>query len=298
MNLKKIWQSAFFIRFLKPNKFFYSISIIPGIIKIIMEDHNNSEDELPKLSLEEENEFKRMKLSLESNAAFPDFKTENLPPEIEGMFLDTIINFQKAFENANKISIYDRLGKPNYKTSSELSDLEINIELDKIIKLLYDNGIGFDCQYKYENKLIYDFITNEFFEFEIDDIQLGNMFMHFSYENFYPNDKEDIKKECKAFWKEFLSNDHTFFNKTDEKNPLKNSKELVFFYNSFDKFKINKVKIKEIIFGLKKESVLVNVVLDFESFLKGEKETIQFKGNSKMELINKLGWKIVFASLI
>ena len=89
-----------------------------------------------------------------------------------------------------------------------------------------------------------------------------------------------------------------FFNKTDEKNPLKNSKELVFFYNSFDKFKINKVKIKEIIFGLKKESVLVNVVLDFEGFLKGEKETIEFKGNSKMELINNLGWKIVFASLI
>ena len=263
-----------------------------------MEDNKDNEEELPKLSLEEENEFKRMKLSLESNAIFPDFKNENLPPEIESMFLDNVMNFQKAYENATKISIYDRLGKPNFKVSGELSKSEIKVELDKIIKLLYDNGIGFDSEYKYKKRLIYDFITTEFFDFEIDDIKIGNMFMQFSYENFHPNDKKDIKKECNGFWKEFLSDNHDFFTSNEHENPIRNAKELTLFYNSFDKFKINKIKTKEVVFDLIEESGTANVVLDFEGFLKGEKETIRFKGISKMELTSNYGWEIIFASLI
>ncbi len=263
-----------------------------------MEENNYPDDELPKLSLEEENEFKRMKLTLETNAVFPDFKKENLPPEIESMFLDTIMNFQNAYQGANKISIYNRLGKPNVKSSDTLSELEIGIELDKIIQLLYDNGIGFNTNYKYKKKLLYDFIISEFFEFEIDDIQIGNMFIHFSYENFHPNDNEDVKKECNAFWKEFLNGNHEFFNANEEENPVKNSKELRLFYDSFDTFKIKKIKTKEVIFDVEKESAKANVVLDFEGFLKGEKEPIRFKGFSKMELANNFGWEIVLAPLI
>ena len=88
-----------------------------------MEENKNNEEELPKLTLKEENEFKRLKLSLESNAFFLDFKTQNLPPEIEGLFLDNIMNFQKAYENAKKISIYERIGKPIFYISENLTGI-------------------------------------------------------------------------------------------------------------------------------------------------------------------------------
>ena len=59
---------------------------------------NDNEDEMPKLDLRQENEFKKMKMTLESGAVFPENFNKEMPPEIESQFLDFII-IQNIFWN-------------------------------------------------------------------------------------------------------------------------------------------------------------------------------------------------------
>ena len=53
-----------------------------------MNKEDNNEDELPKLNIEEENEFKKLKLSIEHGPSYFGKGNSNLPPEIEVQFLD------------------------------------------------------------------------------------------------------------------------------------------------------------------------------------------------------------------
>ena len=261
-----------------------------------MKNNKNSDDDMPKLPLEQENEFKRMKLELESGAVFPDFKSANMPPEVESIFLDTIFSFQKAHENASKISIFERIGKPKFKLSEDLQEDKVGAELQRVLKLLLKNGIGFTTLFNYKNRLIYRFLTEELFDFEVDDIRIKNMIMQFVYEEFYPNHKEEIKRYCKEFWSDFLSDDHDFI---QDYEGLENKTELIHFYNAFERFKILKNRSKKVLFSLQDGIATAEVVLNFEGYLKGEAVPLLFDGISKITLENKDGfWQIYHVELV
>ena len=263
-----------------------------------MERTSDPDDEMPKLSVEQENEFKRMKLELESGAVFPDLKIINIPAEIEGLFLDTIFNFHKEYKEAKQISIYERIGAPVYKQAQILSNKQILIELDKLISQLSKNGIGFETLFEYDKRIIYEFITTELFAFEVDDIRMENMMMHFVYEEFHPNYTEDIKRYCEEFWDEFLRNDPDFF-ASNAANDLENLNELMLFYELFDYFELIKNVPDTVVFDLKTKKATANVNLIFYGYLHGEKQPIVFEGISKVILQFKFEyWHISHVALV
>ena len=263
-----------------------------------MDDLNIPDDDMPKLSLKQENEFKRMKLELESGAILPDFSGSNMPPEIEGLFLDNIFNFHTAFMNSKQISVYDRIGAPNFKLAKFLSDDELSRALKQIFTKLNDNGIGFEALFEYEERLIYEFVTTELFKMKVDDIRMENMMMHFVYEEFYPNYREDIKRYCEEFWDSFLSADHELF-ESQVASEIKNTKKLNLFYELFEYFKIIKNVSENIVYDLKKKKATAEINLIFEGYLKGEKEPIIFAGISKVALKFKYGyWHITGVKLV
>lgn len=261
-----------------------------------MEQNEAHDDEMPKLSLKQENEFKRMKLELESGAVFPDFKGSGLPAEVESLFLDNIFNFHNAYKNAKQISIYERIGSPDFEKTQDLSDKKITAALKKLVKTLNKNGIGFETIFTYDDRIIYEFITSELFDIEVDDIRMDNLVMHFVYEEFYPNHNEDIKKEAETFWTEFLDQD---FNFVVEKSKIENKKELQLFRDSFAKFELLSAQATTIDFNLKKKVAIADVDLHFLGFLTGEKKPIVFQGTSTISFKLKRGyWKISEASII
>lgn len=74
---------------------------------------NNEEEELPKLNIKQENEFKKLKLAIEHGAEFLDFKSKtDLPPEIEGQFLDYIPFLKMHFKTLNKLRFTRKLESP------------------------------------------------------------------------------------------------------------------------------------------------------------------------------------------
>lgn len=144
----------------------------------------------------------------------------NIPTEIEGKFLDYVSNFEKAYKDAKQIVVYDKLGKPDFRPSSELNDAEVAIELEAIFELMNNHSLILNiiCNYENQDRLIYDFVVNELFLEEIDDKYVPGMRTNFIYEEFHPNHKYDLEREAFDFLKMFLNKKSTFY---DEYNIVR-----------------------------------------------------------------------------
>src|SRR3989304_7727437 len=86
-----------------------------------------------------ENEFRKVKLQMEKGAAF--HSSDTIPPEVENMFLNQIEEFDNAFNNSRQISVFEKLGKPEFKKASEISEKDMKKELDALHDKLAEIGI-------------------------------------------------------------------------------------------------------------------------------------------------------------
>lgn len=161
-----------------------------------MQEEEN--DNLPKLSLEEEIQYKKLKLTLEKNIQFGGMESNNINLEQELSFLDYIEKFSEQFETRGTIVLYKKIGEPKFEKSEYVSDFQLEEVLMDLLQLFDENDIVLDVLAEYENKnrLIYEFIINEFFWLEIDDFVLPGMKSHFIYEEFHPNDQYDVDSIC------------------------------------------------------------------------------------------------------
>jgi hypothetical protein len=252
-------------------------------------ENDTNADDFPKLSIEEENEFKKMKLSLEHDAIFPESLNKNLPPEIEKQFLDSIFGFEEKLKNAKTISVFEKIGKPTFTPANLLNDEEIKIELERLDDLLYENDLILDVTCEYENfdRLIYTFITEELFDYEFEDIDIREYFTHFNYEEFHPNDKYDIEKDCLDFL-------NLFFNKKDKlyKNfhytDAKNHEELNNFRTIFKKFKIKFYQLGTI--TIENDTAIAPFNIKFWGKIKGSDTKIYYLGNGNMTFKHEFGY--------
>ena len=76
---------------------------------------------------------------------------------------------------------------------------ELAGELDRLFELLFENDIAIDFLHEQNDREMYRFITEEMLEEEIDDIQIPGMVSHFIYEEFHPNDEDDITDAIEEF---------------------------------------------------------------------------------------------------
>ena len=140
--------------------------------------------------------------------------SEDLSPQAESEWLDYITEFERQFENATEISVRERIGNPDIKPLSDIPDTELENELDQLLELLYANNIVVDfIDEKIDDREAYRFITEELLDETMDDIRIPDMYSHFIYEEFHPNDVEDAKQWAD----EFL---HAFFEHDDEELTL------------------------------------------------------------------------------
>jgi len=246
-----------------------------------MNQENQDENELPKLNIEEENEFKKLKLSIEHGAIFPDKMHPNLTPELEAMFLDSIMNFENAYQNVKQISVFDKLGKPEFRPANTLSDEEITVELDRIRDLMQQNGLGLSVlsDYEDEERLIYNFITEELFLHEISDINVPDMVTNFIYEEFHQNHEYELKQATEDFLKMFLNTKSDLYHDFHSKDAT-NHKDLNNFRSLFKKFKIKFFEFKAIDFDEQNAKVTFNI--DFWGKIQGTDAKILYSGDGSM----------------
>lgn len=154
---------------------------------------DNSED-----SLKFENEFRKLKLSAETGAEFYG-ESDNLTPSGESQFIDYIEAFNKAEEANEWKKVKGILSNPAFPSPSDLKPDELAEQLERAFDLLKENNISLDVLYDVSKPEIYRFIVEDLLEEEISIIDLPGMITCFTYEDFYPNDEEDLRRYTQEF---------------------------------------------------------------------------------------------------
>jgi hypothetical protein len=236
-------------------------------------------------------------LELEHGATFSPETESKLPPEVESQWLDHIWNFEEMSKNAGKITVYERIGKPEYKLSEELSPDELEAELDRILDLMAQNDVILDIICDYEPRVIYRFVTEELFPYEMDDLRMEGMRTHFIYEEFHPNHDYDIRERTKDAVRALLREPEkdAFYNFCFEKTFVTAdgrvldreaaSEKFEQFRQAYDSFRLHSLDLLSNEFDETSATVVFSI--DYEAFLAGE--PVPFKGNGTARLVYEYG---------
>ena len=261
----------------------------------------------PQENLRIENDFLKLKLKAQYGDAFFMESNENLPPEIENQFLKNMIAFEDAHANAEYTTVYESIGKPDYKTADELNAAEIKVELERITAIMDEHHIALDfCDGPYADEVIYKFITEELFAHEIEKTPVFGMGWNFIYEEFHPNDKADIEKNTHQFLQHWFTRDFNEYSselgyefmladgrrlKRDElMNKLKP------FFEAFTAFKDDGYNIDDIKFELHDEAHGFGHsegMLKYDAVMENG-EIIHYEGPYKLYMIREDKWWSIF----
>lgn len=146
-------------------------------------DELNNEEKLKA-----ENEFLKMKMMLEQGAVFGG-GDQPLPASLENEFLNRIMAFEQQAANPKYIKLYDKIKRPtHFKPVLEIGDNEIEKAWDELAAHLHKYGVMVDvCSPNISTRELYRFVTEELFEYEMNDMDLPGMMSSFIYDEFYPD---------------------------------------------------------------------------------------------------------------
>ncbi len=261
-----------------------------------------------------DNELKKKEIEKEFGAHFVKLN-EDLPPEIESAWLNSVQEFEKQYENAKLTTVWEFMGKPSFKTKEELAPQELTMELKRLFELLQDSNIALDTLCEVDDLELYRFITEELFQYEMDDICMPGMTSCFTYEEFHPNAKLDIERAIDYFFRMTMGKMENFggtgydmlYVDTDKhENSAGNrvDKQIVIdsinnFLDAFDSFEV--VSYEENDFELNQDETDAKVTFTIHYrglFVKG-KETYDFTGDGCFRLRPSEygGWEMYFIDL-
>jgi hypothetical protein len=257
-------------------------------------NHENLHDSEGDLKFE--NELLKLKLEVEHGMRQED--TSSLSSEIENRWLNQIYSFEQQYNDAKRIKVFDALARPMVRKLEELLPEEVPGALDKLLTLMEERGIVLDCCCKYEEAIIYKFITEELFNCEVDDISVPGMVCHFIYEEFYPNHEYDLRR----YSNEFLE---TLFVRKWERDYNLHSLSLTVSYKgiSYSKdefsgiilafqesrnFQLQEFEIVDVVFDVDKGSAKVEGRLIYQA--SSNQETQFYSGDAELEFTLNFGY--------
>ena len=115
------------------------------------------------------------------------------PPEPYNSWEEYFDDFDRQLEEASPITVRKRIGNPNLRPPDDIADSEMEEELDKLIELLHASNVVIDFIHEIGDREAYRFIVEELLNETMDDIHIPDMYSHFIYEEFHPNDEDDVE---------------------------------------------------------------------------------------------------------
>ena len=163
-------------------------------------DNETNESDLEERNekLQLDNEILKLKMMAERGAYFGE-SAGDLPPEVEAQFLKNIQLFEDFFDEAEEISVYECIGKPQYKDVDELTAEEVKNETNRLLELMESKNLVLDVLGQYDPAIIYKFIIDELLPKKIREINIPGFMHHFVYEEFHPDHKLDIGNAAQEF---------------------------------------------------------------------------------------------------
>ena len=272
-----------------------------------MEQEEKFSDDLQE-NLRIENEFLKIKLKAQYGDSFQMGISADMPLEIENQFLKSMMAFEDEYANAEYVTVFERLGSPEYKPLKELDEVELNNSIKRMMKLLHNNDIKLDIlDGPYDAKIIYQFITDELFTLKVESKPLAGMTSNFIYEEFHPNHKADIIKRTHSFLLNWFGRKFTEYCTelswhciTDEGLQLTREDvvgKMNIFFEAFEQFKDDGYNINNINFELQEEADrgmgFAEGTLKYDAVLENG-EIIHYVGHYKLYLQLEDNWWSIF----
>jgi hypothetical protein len=211
-----------------------------------MTDTDDLEGLTPEEKLQADSDLLKIKLEMEFGMQSMG-SSANMDDKMQNDFLNYIYNFEKEYAKKKRITVYEKIGSPDFKKAEDLSIDDLNKEIHRLCDLIEAHGMKVDTICKYTNDIIYKFITEELFTEEIDEMNVPGMVTHFTYEEYHPNHEYDIKEQAADFlnslinkrWKDIFE---TVLAESVEYNGIKYAKDL--FVNIIETFQEAEGKMK------------------------------------------------------
>ena len=154
-----------------------------------------------------ENQLIRAKLELLSDGKFSTGSMPgDLSPKMENMVLSRVLRFEEAKQNAKEVTVHEIIGSPDFIKSGELNDDDLAAEILRIEKIMGEHQVMCDSVCGVDDRLFYQFITEELFNLKVTDIRVPGMTLCFTYEEFHPNHEYDTGRLTKEIIESFVEN--------------------------------------------------------------------------------------------
>src|SRR6266545_3290280 len=217
-----------------------------------------------------------------------EYHSEEISPQAEGEWLDYITEFERQFENAKQITVRERIGNPSIRPLADIPESELEAELDNLFELLYQNNIA------------------------IDYIHISGMVSHFIYEEFHPNDRDDVEQAADEFLyalfkQELKDTDSMFYHIVSEENmhdsdgnPISQDqfkKMVADFYEAYPIITDHLIEVTEV--ALDGDNATADVHTIWHAIPKDKKSVIKHEGVSKFKLARSIygGWDVTQANI-
>ena len=236
-----------------------------------------------KDKLKKENEEIKKQLE-EDFGALKQWSNPDLPPEMENEFLKNIMEFEKAHKEMKYVTLFEFLGNPFYRPLKGMSEVEIEMELNRLLELMGENDVILDTICDVPDEELYRFITEELFKEEVEDSHVPNMSTYFIYEEFYPNHEYDLKTLTEDFLQKYLDKNSDDYDKllTYEALKLDWHKN---FRATFSRFEIEKYKLLKLDFDLDEEKGTASFQCDVKATVDGSGDVFHIRGKGKMNFV-------------
>lgn len=262
----------------------------------------------PQENMKTENEILKLKMQAQFGADFMMGSEGELPPEIENAFLQNVMNFEDNYANGEEVTLAKHLGFPALKHEDELSDEEIEQEVDMFNKLLSDKAVNVDYIYgPYPIREVHRFMREDLLQNDEEcSMFIPGMTTHITYEDYCPNHEKDIEQNTKDFMKHWEEKnfseysaemDHTIVTLKREQISLKDFvKRMSAYFDAFTEFKKFKFMIGRIQVDPQEDGMVMGFsegAVKFETTLENG-EPMAVEGGYKLYMIyTGISWGII-----
>ena len=261
--------------------------------KLILSVMTNFKNEDNKLTIEEQLELQKLRMKAKFGSLCESQNNMNAKAELA--WLQHIEKFEDAINGNCKVSVKEVLGELKIKPFAEIPKEKLENELDELLNKMASKGIDLSILAETPASDIYNFITNELLDYEMDDMRGTGYTTHFTYEDFHPNDKYDIERTIENWITGLCSiefYEHIEIELFDEVETLEGHKltrkEMMNSIRPFGEYYEN-IKIKEQAEGYftindEKTDAVFKAFISYTVSTRESKDIHRFEGNSSFEL--------------
>jgi hypothetical protein len=174
-------------------------------------------DEMRQRLLEALSQAKRLKLRHKYGLKL-EYTDSELAPEVENEWLDHVLEFERQFEQAARITVRERIGDPAIQPLRDLPSPAVGEAVMALLELLQTHGIAVDFLGDVDEPEAYRYLTEELLDQELDDIRIEGLTTHFT----YTTPEYDVQMWVENFVLDVFTQEKEYFLPGLAKQPLFN----------------------------------------------------------------------------